>query len=390
MPLNRWPSILEAVDSVALDCVQTGLALLLEYHGGPHSYVALGSSWKITFQESDGLTTLDASVDRRIEEAKAAGLTMVESWHKLTRRTLEAAVEERGPVFVMCDAFCLPWLPGCRKVHAGHSVILDRIGGRLTAVDAYSNITPDGPAEPGSWTLDDRTLDRVIGSATYAGIAEFSGSVDAAIDSVFENAIALRSANVDRYIADLIENRNCETAGLDRLVLDTWLLARERRLHGLWLARHGWKAVDPTIDFDAHVARLGQVALEAFVASRRMARDRRGVPIETIERYADVLADEPRIARAIAIAVLRSRVSSVVNRELAGSLGLNEVDIAEAETLRDIPGFTSVRLVDTVVRIERALHIADDDVRLAAGDLVSRTSLERRYLAELLRVKGVD
>jgi hypothetical protein len=125
----------------------------------------------------------------------------------------------------------------------------------VTAVDAYHNDTPWGPARPGEWPLP--VLDKARLSA-FRTRPRTPSAPDA----------PRATSDIGRYVAAYREHEDQHRA-ITRLTLETWLLARSRSLHARWLAQRGHAA-----EFAEHAARWRQFAEQVFIALRRVERGR--------------------------------------------------------------------------------------------------------------------
>jgi acyl carrier protein len=257
--------------------------------------------------------------------------------------------------------------------HLAHSFLVEPAGGGYLVVDAYHNDTPWGPARPGAWTLPAASLDRAVAGGALAVAVEAAAAAPAADRAAVlaANAAAAGAAagDVERYATEL-------RAGLDRpevverLVLDVWLLARERLLHGLWLGDH-----PAAVEVAGRAEAWRRLATQTYLAQRRAQRGTRpsGALVDDVARL--LREDAGLLARlgAPAPAGDRDRVSGAVVEALCGALQLDAGAVHAAGPLRALPGFDSFRLVDVIDRVERRLgvelppDVAADDLQDVAG-----------------------
>ncbi|TWV47504.1 acyl carrier protein [Streptomyces misionensis] len=161
-------------------------------------------------------------------------------------------------------------------------------------------------------------------------------------------------------------------AAFDRLTLETWLLARSRRLHARFL--DGPSGVGEAVR-DAHVAAWDALAESVYVGYRRVARGR-SEPTGAFDLLRTQLRRDHEVFAAADTAPapaqdgsgfaevpgpLRDRVAGTI----AAVLGVDDAAVRDAESLAHLPGFTSFRVVEIVERLEQELS-----VECAADDLV--------------------
>src|SRR5204863_3360486 len=112
---------------------------------------------------------------------------------------------------------------------------------------------------------------------------------------VAANAAAASRAgpDIDRYV-EVVRRQAEAPEAMPRLVLDIWLLGRERLLHSLWLGDHPAAAV-----VAQHADHWRQLAAQSYLAVRR---SRRGQPmgLAVLDDMAKQLHADARLAMDLA------------------------------------------------------------------------------------------
>jgi hypothetical protein len=182
-----------------------------------------------------------------------------------------------------------------------------------------------------------------------------------------DNARALSEAvpAMDAYL---------EAAGngtdLDALVLDVWLLSRSRGLHAAWLRSAGLAHENA----DELTKSWLTLASQTYVGARRAKRG--GVLSPTIlDRLNELLRADIDLANQLAT----DEVAEVVHDALRRILRL-DVPFSGSETLRNLPGYNSFRLLDTIELAEFRLGVTIDP-----DDLTAEALRDVDSLCELLR-----
>ena len=360
-------SLPACVEWPLFDCVQVNLAILAERWHGPGAPLDLGAVLRFRpLPGPDGLPTVERSAaDQLTEAAQRLGLAV------LDRRTTapgETVTPAEGR-YVVADAFHLPWVPYAGRRHMEHSFLLEPAGDAdAVVVDGYHNETPWGSARPLRRPLSRAELAAAVpGPALVVTLAPAGGPpapAAAEVDLADEETAA-------RYVAAYAEHPD-RRAALDRLTLETWLLARSRRLHARFLSSRGLLADDSAAL--AHVEAWESLAESVYLGYRRVERGRpetREVFTRLTERLgrdreafgpATVPAAVPPPADATPVpAPLRARVAAAAGAVLKA----DPAALLEGRPLADVPGFTSFRVVEIVERLERELSVEFD-----ADDLV--------------------
>ncbi|MER7625342.1 hypothetical protein [Streptomyces sp. NPDC126503] len=355
-----------------MDCLQVNLAWLARAEYGV-SPLVLGA--RLEFAPRDRgpgrLPTVEADTGTHVERTAAAlGLSLTDR-HTLPPRT---GIPPAGPgtVYVIADAYHLPWVPYHGHAHMDHSFLLGRdASGRAEVRDGYHNDTPYGPARPGTWTLTEQEL----GEALPDG-ARLHRTTRAGIPQAVTEAVPAREAAVAAYVRAYREHPDREEA-LAQLTLETWLLARARRLH----AAHRAATDGPAAGVEEHLAAWGKLTEQTFLAHRRVQRGR-PEPIGPLERLAELLHTDARVFTTPSPAGETTPATggtgtagtgspdadalrTAVAEEAAAVLRVPAAALLAGRALSEVPGFSSFRMVDIVERIEERLGIEFD-----ADDLV--------------------
>ncbi|MFC4049245.1 acyl carrier protein [Actinomadura syzygii] len=361
---HRWESALRGLRAEALDCVQTTVALLADHVHGVGAHLALGTDWRFPTPHDAAAASLRPPLSARLAQAARLGLSAVPSGSQATSGDVCERAKTGEPVFLVADAYVLPWVPYTGHRHMAHSFLLaSRPGGHLV-VDAYHNDTEWGPARPGAWALTDGELDAVLADGATVVTIEPTGKrpvPPAPAEVLAANAAQAQdaAAHIDGYIA-AVERGLDDTEAVENLVLDIWLLGRERLLHALWLGEHPAAA-----RAREHAAAWRRLAAHSYLAMRRARTDGRfaGTVLAEMSRqlHADAdlarsLAPEPPPTPAGDVPPVGAVTVAVLDA-VRHTLRLDEQTIRAAGTLRALPGFDSFRLVDIISRVEERLGV---------------------------------
>ncbi|MEU2618170.1 hypothetical protein ABZ642_08360 [Streptomyces sp. NPDC007157] len=341
-----------SVHTGLLDCIQVNLAVLADHHYGPGAHLRLGASLDFRcWERADGLPTVDPPLTEHLNTLPAAlGLQVVRR-ECLPRAELLAAIAERGGTwYVVADSFHLPWLPYHRQAHMDHSFLLAAGPDGWRVTDAYRSETQWGPAVPGHWTPAEEDL---------AGIesAELIELVAVGAKPVSELPPTLTSdeATVAAYLAAYDACADRERA-VEQLTVETWLLARARKLHAKYRALFADRA-DRTEAEEGHLRAWDKVVEQTYLAHRRVSRGH-AEPPGVVDRLRQALAGD-RTLLGVAPAghpatddALRHRVAAV-----AGAvLGVGEAELLGGAPLDSFASFSSFRLIEIIERLESELE----------------------------------
>ena len=328
------------------DCLQANLALLADRFHGAGTHLALGAPLRFDpVPGPGGLPTVEPSLATQLDDARSLlGLEVRDRW---SGGDLRALVADHGTLYVVADAFDLPWVPYHGQRHLEHSFLVSGTG-HAVVEDAYDNQTPWGPAVPGRWELAWTDLP----SATEAVLLVPAGR-QAPTASVHTGPVA-------EYAAAYAEHRD-RVAALDRLTLETWLLARSRHRHAAFLGA----AEVPEV---AEQLRAWDLLTEqAFLALRRVQRGR-PEPTGLIDRLAATLTADRRVF---------DPVYSAVAEVVASTLDSEPAAVLAAPALTELRGFNSFRVVEIVERLEERLGIEFDPADLVPENLHRLDDLSR-------------
>ncbi|MFF5019731.1 acyl carrier protein [Streptomyces sp. NPDC001165] len=353
------------VHAAELDCVQANLAVMADHFHGIGTHLRLGAETSFRPRTADGeggLPTIEPTLQEQLDRAvRLLGLTVREHRHAVTGAELMALAERsKGPLYVVADAYHLPWVPYHGRQHMAHSLLLSRADGAVLITDAYRNATAWGEAVPGQWRLSPE---------------EFAGAVPDGAEMVLFGGGALPTppdpaaepadpAVLRRYTDGYAEHADRAQA-LGRLCLETWLLARSRRLAVRYRTALGLPMPAGTEDWlKSWEALCGQV----YVAFRRIGRGH-AEPPGTLERLTELLSQEaeflpggpPRTVTADGDSALREEIAGIA----ADLLKTDPRALLAGLAFHQAPDFSSFRVVEIVERLEAALGVEFD-----AADMV--------------------
>ncbi|MFJ9406874.1 acyl carrier protein [Streptomyces sp. NPDC101393] len=344
------PFDLDSVDSGLLDCIQANLAVLADHHHGPGTYLRLGAPLAFrSWERADGLPTVDPPLTQQLRVApELLGLRVIRQ-ERMAAHDLFAELRAGGGVrYVVADSFTLPWLPYHGHAHMEHSFLLAAGAGGWHLTDAYLSETSWGPARPGRWTLPEEDL---------AGIGEADVVELAAMDSGALPAptLSMADADVAAYL-DAYDACADRARAVEQLTVETWLLARTRKLHARYRAHVAGRA-EATEAERAHLRAWDTVVEQTYLAHRRVSRGR-AEPPGIVARLRDVLAADPEVFGAPSTAApaapdeaLRHRVAAV-----AGAvLGVDGAELLGGAPFDTFASFSSFRLIEIIERVESEL-----------------------------------
>lgn len=271
-----------AVRSELLDCIQANLAVLADRAHGPGCHLALGATLRFHPSPGDGgLPTVEPRVIDQLDDAAAGlGLTSRERHRDVGVGVLRELASRHPVLYAVADAYHLSWLPYYHRQHMAHSFLIEDADGGAGIVDAYQNVTQWGPTQPGRWYVPWAELP----SAELVAVLETADVAPACSTA----RLSLDDAAV--YVA-AYANHPDRSAALSRLSLETWLLARSRKLHAAFRSDRGLPAAP---ELEGHLQRWDRVATQAFLARRRVERgmaEPPGLP----SQLGDALAADRRV-----------------------------------------------------------------------------------------------
>ncbi|MFF7409534.1 phosphopantetheine-binding protein [Streptomyces lydicus] len=359
---------LGSVHSGLLDCIQVNLAVLADHHYGPGAHLRLGARLDFgSWAGADGLPTVDPPLTAQLTTATGLLGLRVASRERLTRGELLAALRKDGGVrYVVADAYLLPWLPYHRHAHMEHSFLMAAGPDGWHITDAYRSDTAWGTATPGHWVLADDDLAELASAEVIELVPVGARPVDA-----LPPAHTADPAAVAGYLAayDACADR---ARAVDQLTVETWLLARARKLHAAYRALFARGAAEAAAE-RAHLRAWDKVVEQTYLAHRRVSRGR-AEPPGVVDRLREALAADLTVFGSHPTAspaapgpapaaedALRRRVAAV-----AGAvLGVPPAALLDGSPFDSFASFSSFRLIEIIERLESELGTEFD-----ADDLV--------------------
>nr|WP_042179899.1 acyl carrier protein [Kibdelosporangium sp. MJ126-NF4]ADB02857.1 AzicU9 [Kibdelosporangium sp. MJ126-NF4]CEL14088.1 FIG01042921: hypothetical protein [Kibdelosporangium sp. MJ126-NF4]CTQ88454.1 FIG01042921: hypothetical protein [Kibdelosporangium sp. MJ126-NF4] len=349
----------ESVHANLMDCVQTNLAVLADHHYGPDAHLNLGAHLSFHWRHRPGeLPTVEPSLAKQIAAAEDLLGLVARDRATVCGPDLFDWAAGRDLVYVVADAYELPWVPYYGRKHMEHSFLL---APDCTIIDAYANETPWGPATPGTWKPVQEQLCLPQAEVFHfepimAGLPRLTPSLD--------------DGNVDGYIAAYEREPN-RTRAVEQLTLETWLLTRSRKLHAAFHQVHG-RTADELAE---HLRGWDSLSEQTYLAYRRVLRGR-DEPPWLMDRLAGMLAadrvvfDRPPRARDV-------RSGPLTGDELRGAiaaiasavLGVTEAKLLDGLEFTALPRFSSFRLVEIIERLEDELGVELDPADLVPENL---------------------
>lgn len=271
---THWDPVLAGVRADALDCLQSTLAIIADDAYGPGAHLALGSRWRFPVRGPDGVIGVQPSVAERMAQAsEVLGLQVSQPEGPLDPLDLRR-LASTAPVYVVGESYDLQWLPYARAAtryqNMPHSFLLEKAPSGYLVVDAYRTDTEWGRARPTAWALSAAGLDRAIGSPALALRVTAGPALPTADRAAAMTANAVRAQaaapDIDAY-ADGVRAALEQPEGIERLVLDIWVLCRERLLHTAWLGGHPAAGA-----VGAAVQKWQELAGHSYLAMRRARR----------------------------------------------------------------------------------------------------------------------
>ena len=343
------------------DCVQVNLALIADGDHGQDP-LALGARLGFTPRpDPSGLPTVEPGLEDQLRSARELlGLAVTD------RRSLAGSPSppdvlgrHRG-VYVVADAFHLPWVPYYGHQHMEHSFLLEPGEDDVTVRDAYHNDTAWGPARPGSWPLSARQLAQALPDGAL--VLAFDR---VPVDAPRPDVRAAEPGVVADYLRAYREHPD-RSAALGQLTLETWLLARSRRLHAAFREDEG-----PSPAVREHLDAWTRLVEQTYLAYRRVQRGR-AEPDGPLERLAEQLAADAAVFGAGPTGSAPApdtdpdqELRAAVAEEAGAVLRAPAGELLGGAELRSFPAFSSFRMVEIVERLEERLGI-----EMAPEDLV--------------------
>ena len=207
-----------------------------------------------------------------------------------------------------------------------------------------------GAGQPGHWLLSAKDL-AGIESADVLTLERTGEPLPAA-----PPVLSVDEAAVQEYL-DAYDACPDRPRAVEQLTVETWLLARARKLHAKYRARRAGRSEETDAE-RAHLHAWDKVVEQTYLAHRRVARGR-AEPPGLVDRLREALAADRTIFRAgpaVSPApdddALRDRVAAV-----AGAvLGVPAGDLLTGAPLDSFASFSSFRLIEIIERLESELE----------------------------------
>ncbi|WP_259454476.1 acyl carrier protein [Streptomyces ginkgonis] len=347
-------AVLPTVRAELLDCVQSNLAVLADRGYGAGTHLALGAT--LRFRPSPGpaaLPTVEPPLTAELAGIGRLGLAEAARLHRPDRDALVELAREYGTVYVLADAYDMPWLPYHGRRRMEHSYLVEYAPDAAQVTDAYHNRTPWGTAEPQRLRTG---WDRLPASSLALALVPASAGVP-------DLPPALDLGPADGYLAAYADHPDRVTA-LERLTVETWLLARSRKLHAAFRARYGLPC---GAQGEEQLRRWDRLAEQTFLALRRVERGR-PEPQRLLGDLAAVLAAD-RTVFALPGGPAGDGLRTTVARVVASVTGCAPETVLRSGDLTELPGFDSFRVVEIVERLEEHLGTAFDPEDLLPENL---------------------
>lgn len=430
---------LRSAHAPLLDCIQVNLAALADQCHGPGTCLRLGATLRFRCWPAAGrgLPTVEPPLDEQLAAAgPLLGLAVTERRDGVAAGELLAALGS-GTCYVVADAWHLPWTPYHRRRRMRHSFLVSRPPGTQPRItDFYHNDTSWGRSRPGQWPLTDAELAAALPDGAVTAIWFTPVPLDP-VRPVTD------VTGIDGYLREY-RQASGTLATLDQMCLETWLLDRSRRLHAAFLAERAAfpaecdafpveraAAADECAApgeatagarIEAHLAAWRQLTEQAYLMFRRAERGR-PEPAGLIDRLADLLRADTAVFGAatarpatVPAAVPAARVTPA--RPAAGAarppvlaakpaaaaaapppdaglpdplwplfaeavgriLRVSPAAVAGAGSLADLPSWNSLRLVETIEKLESLFCF-----QFGPDDLVPERLSDPAYLFALVR-----
>ncbi len=339
-----------------LDCMQATFVLLAGRYHGPCCYLALGADLRFAPRSGGGkLPTIELPLeDHLIAAQRWLGLRIKAQWRVSAAPKPSTLLAGHDSVYIVADAFYLPWVPYFARRHMDHSFLVEYQGDKVAVFDGYHNDTQWGPARPGTWNLSDKQLAEALPNGADAVALVPTDSVGSLPQPQFT---APDAESVTAYLR-AYRDYSDRMEALEQLTLETWLMARYRQLHA---ALHKKIVGTSTQIISDHLAQWNLLVEQTYLAYRRIQRGR-PEPGGVIDRLAELLAAD---AMVFGKPNFRDRVAT----EVATVLGVAKAELLAGATLPSFPTFNSFRLVEIVERLEDRLCVGFDPDDLVPENL---------------------
>lgn len=364
---------IRAIDTTALDCIQVNAAVLAHAAHGPGAPLALGGRLRFAprFGGHQRLPTVEEEPAGQLARMGGPLGLVLEAGRPLTKgqELLDLLPEDGSPLYVVGDAWRMPWLPYHGHQHMDHSVLLRAVdgGGRVEAVDAYDNETPYGRAEPVVCAYD-----RVQAAALFDGSSVLPVAVRSVppkarpvSETLAENAAAatlLLAGDLPERYAAAFRDHPDQREACAALLLETWLLTRSRRLHAAWAVHHAPRSDGARTACD-QAAAWDDLTGQCYLAARRVQRGRPAPPqihhdlAELLRTDARLAVEAARTGPGDAMPHEPAQIRRTVVDTVADVLGVAPETVDASDDLSRLDGFASFQMVETVERLEDAYTV---------------------------------
>ncbi|MGW7545597.1 acyl carrier protein [Streptomyces sp. NPDC054770] len=344
------------VRAEALDCLQANLAVLADREHGPGTHLRLGA--RLDFSPAAGagpLPTVEPTPDAQLARAQELlGLAVTERAQGVPGGE---AARAGATLYVIADAYHLPWVPYHGHKHVEHSFLIEPAGDDLAVVDAYHNDTQWGPARPVRRLVTRDRLAQVLDGLPQ-GVETVRLDRRPLPPAPEPVCVPAGEAAITGYL-DAYAEHGDRVAALERFTLETWLLARSRHLHAAYAAERRGTPGSPTPRVREHLERWDGVVEHAYLAFRRVARGR-AEPSGVLARAGEALRADGEVFGAGPVPAVGARTDPAlragVRATVASVLGIAEHLLDDGELTR-FPEFGSLRMVEIVERLEQCFGV---------------------------------
>ncbi|GAB3836108.1 acyl carrier protein [Dactylosporangium cerinum] len=391
--------VVGGVHAEAMDCIQVNLAVLADLTHGRGAHLRLGAPLRLRWRTgSSGLPSVEPSLDEHLEDARLLlGLRPSRRFTGVPGSDVPDVLRPDGHTYLVADAFALPWTPYRGRRHMSHSFLVAPTGGGhdgYEVIDAYHNDTQWGRARPGSHRISAADLVAALASGAQQVLWIDAGPLPAAVPP----GGSVDGAAVEEYLRPYRAAAG-ELEAVDELTLQTWLLARSRRLHSAYLAAAGATGTEAVA---GHLDGWSAIVEQTYLALRRVQRGQ-PAPADLVERLARQLhADLDVFTQQPVPVPVPAPQQSPVGRQPAGSrvadpnwpafaalvggvLGVSPDHLEHITSLETVPTWSSLRLVEIVEGLERRFG-----VRFSGDDLLPEHVRDVDHLLALLGPAGAS
>lgn len=327
-------------DAELFDCMQVNLAALAERRNGLQYRFALGKMLQFKPRiGSDGLPTVEPSERDYIFAAEQwLGLRLVDRQNIQSVSQLHSMAEKYGCLYVIADAFDLRWVPYFTHKHMDHSFLIELEGAGFLIADNYCNETQWGAARPGSWSMSHLEVDELCSAGIQA--FAFEPQTPPSVPLSLKMSMVSYRREVSAYLSAYRQHPSSIEA-LERLTLETWLMARSRRLYVAW---YGDSFPVSNTLISEHLAGWRSQVEHTYIAYRRSARGG-GSSAAVLDRLARLLEIDGQI---FFLESLRNQIALATAQVFEVSVE----EILNGTVFSSFATFSSFRVVEMIEFIE--------------------------------------